>query len=104
MDTEIAPIRDAIARYSPRTELRELDYLGRFASVSTHDNGIVCREHEDTWLWRSDRPLAEYRPGPEVHSLVLHPLAALDALGEELVPHAEAIRALQLVTSQKRSS
>lgn len=78
--------------------------VGRFRHESKHPNGIICREYEDTWLWRSDRPLSEYRPGPEVHSLVLHPLAALDALGEGLVPHPEAIRALQLVTSQTRSS
>jgi isopentenyldiphosphate isomerase len=51
----------------------ELDYLGRFSTESRHDNGIVCREHQDTFRWRSDRALSEYRPGPEVASLLLLP-------------------------------
>lgn len=67
--------------------IAELDYLGRFSSVSTHDNGIVCREHQDTFRWRSDRPLADYRPGPEVASLLLVPVGELASLGDALVPH-----------------
>ena len=78
----------------PPPSLRELDYLGRFRHASVHPNGITCREWEKTYVWRSDRALADYRPGPEVHSLLLHPLASLDALGEELVPHPEGIKAL----------
>jgi isopentenyldiphosphate isomerase len=67
--------------------IAELDYLGRFSAVSTHDNGIVCREHQDTFRWRSDRALADYRPGPEVASLLLVPLSELASLGDTLVPH-----------------
>lgn len=67
--------------------LGELDYLGRFSTVSVHDNGITCREHQDTFRWRSDRALADYRPGAEVASLLLVPLAELASLGEQLVPH-----------------
>jgi len=67
--------------------LTELDYLGRFSTESTHDNGIVCREHQDTFRWRTDRELSEYRPGPEVASLVLMPLGEIVALGDRLVPH-----------------
>ena len=67
--------------------INELDYLGRFSSVSTHDNGIVCREHQDTFRWQSDRALADYRPGPEVASLLLVPLGELASLGDTLVPH-----------------
>ena len=65
----------------------ELDYLGRFSTASTHANGIVCREHQDTFRWRSDRALSDYRPGPEVASLLLVPLAELASMGETLVPH-----------------
>ena len=67
----------------------DLEYLGRFATASTHDNGIVCREHQDTFLWRSDRPLSEYRPGPEVAALLLVPLSELASLvsRDVLVPH-----------------
>jgi isopentenyl-diphosphate Delta-isomerase len=67
--------------------MSELDYLGRFSTTSTHDNGIVCREHQDTFRWRSDRALSDYRPGPEVASLLLVPLSELAALGDTLVPH-----------------
>lgn len=65
----------------------ELDYLGRFSVASMHANGIVCREHQDTFRWRSDRALDEYRPGPEVASLLLVPLGELASLGDALVPH-----------------
>lgn len=71
----------------PAPGIAELDYLGRFASVSAHDNGIVCREHQDTFRWRCDRTLADYRPGPEVASLLLVPLNELASLGDALVPH-----------------
>lgn len=67
--------------------ITELDYLGRFSTVSEHDNGIVCREHQDTFRWRSDRALAEYRPGPEVASVLLVPLSEIASLGDTLVPH-----------------
>ena len=67
--------------------ITDLDYLGRFSTVSTHDNGIVCREHQDTFRWRSDRALSEYRPGPEVASLLLVPLSEIASLGDTLVPH-----------------
>lgn len=67
--------------------INELDYLGRFSTVSTHDNGIVCREHQDTFRWRSDRELADYRPGPEVASLLLVALGDVPGLGDTLVPH-----------------
>jgi isopentenyldiphosphate isomerase len=67
--------------------IADLDYLGRFSTVSTHDNGIVCREHQDTFRWRSDRALSEYRPGPEVASLLLVPLSEIASLGDTLVPH-----------------
>lgn len=78
--------------------LADLDYVGRFSLVSTHDNGIVCREHQDTFLWRSGRPLADYRPGPEVASLLLVPVSEITSLGDTLVPHdprmLDALRAL----------
>lgn len=67
--------------------LEALEHLGRFRHESVHPNGIVCREHEDVWLWRSDRALEDYRPGPEVAGLVFVRLDELASLGEELVPH-----------------
>lgn len=67
--------------------MSEIDYLGRFSTVSEHDNGIVCREHQDTFRWCTDRELAEYRPGPEVASLLLVPLGEIRSLGDALVPH-----------------
>lgn len=73
--------------------ISELDYLGRFSIVSVHDNGITCREHQDTFRWRTDRPLSEYRPGSEVASLLLVPLAELASLGDALVPHDPAMLA-----------
>lgn len=35
-----------------------------------HENGLVDREIHDVHVVRIDRPLAEYRPGPEVTGLV----------------------------------
>lgn len=71
----------------PPPPLDALDYVGRFRHESVHENGIVCREHEEVFVWRSDRPLDEYRPGPEVSELVFVPLAELASLRDELVPH-----------------
>ncbi len=67
--------------------LERLQHIGRFRHESVHPNGIVCREHEDVYVWWSDRALEEYRPGPEVAELVFVPLAELASLGDELVPH-----------------
>jgi isopentenyldiphosphate isomerase len=74
----------------PPPPLEALEYVGRFRHESVHGQGtsrIVCREHEEVFVWRSDRPIEEYRPGPEVSELVFVPLAELASLGDALVPH-----------------
>ena len=71
----------------PPPKLSELDFLGRFKSESKHENGIVCREHQDTFRWWSDRPLIEYRPGPEVLQLMVIDLDQIPNLGDRMVPH-----------------
>lgn len=47
----------------------------------------TTRAPQDTFRWQSDRALADYRPGPEVASLLLVPLGELASLGDTLVPH-----------------
>lgn len=47
-----------------------------------HENGLVDRELHDVHLLRCDRPLEDYRPGPEVSGLAAVPLRALVALAQ----------------------
>ena len=47
-----------------------------------HESGLVDRELHDVFLLRCDRPLEDYRPGPEVSGLTAVPLRALLALGQ----------------------
>lgn len=59
---------------------RELQYVGSRARVSDGDMpGIIDREIEEVFLYRDDRPLADYNPNPiELEGLVSIPL--VDAL------------------------
>jgi isopentenyldiphosphate isomerase len=52
----------------------------RHREEHVHDNGLVDRELHDVHLLRCDRPLEDYRPGPEVSGLVAVPLRELVAL------------------------
>jgi isopentenyl-diphosphate delta-isomerase type 1 len=65
-----------------RVDVRELEPLTRHRQEHVHDNGIVDREIHDVHLLRSDLPLVDYRPGPEVSGLVAVPLDAIVALVE----------------------
>lgn len=47
-----------------------------------HESGLVDRELHDVFLLRCDRPLEDYRPGPEVSGLTAVPLRALLALAQ----------------------
>jgi isopentenyldiphosphate isomerase len=54
----------------------------RHRQEHVHDNGLVDRELHDVHLVRCDRPLDEYRPGPEVSGLVAVPLRSLVELAQ----------------------
>ena len=65
--------------------------IGRSTSTTS---GLVDREIHDVHLLRCDRPLEDYRPGPEVSGIVSVPLDAL----VELVTGERASLATTLVT------
>jgi isopentenyldiphosphate isomerase len=58
-------------------EPSELQHVLRHRQEHVHQNGLVDREIHDVNLLRRDRPLDDYRPGPEVTALVSVPLDAL---------------------------
>lgn len=75
-------------------EPRELQHVLRHHQEHVHQSGLVDREIHDVHLVRSDRPLDDYRPGPEVSGLVAVPLEAL----RELVAGTRASIATTLVS------
>ena len=54
----------------------------RHRQEHVHDNGLVDRELHDVHLLRSDLPLEDYRPGPEVSGLAAVQLRALVELAQ----------------------
>jgi isopentenyldiphosphate isomerase len=75
-------------------DVGELEPLARHRQEHVHDNGLVDREIHDVHLLRCDRPLEDYRPGPEVGGLTS---VALEAL-VELATGARASIVTTLVT------
>ena len=75
-------------------DVAELQPLGRHRQEHVHESGLVDRELHDIHLLRCDRPLEEYRPGPEVSGIASVPLNAL----VELVTRERASLATTLVT------
>jgi isopentenyldiphosphate isomerase len=75
-------------------DVRDLEALPRHRQEHRHENGLVDRELHDVHLLRCDRPLEDYRPGPEVSGLVSVPLDQL----VELATHARDSLATTLVT------
>jgi isopentenyldiphosphate isomerase len=61
-------------------DVAELEPLGRRLQEHVHASGLVDREIHDVHLLRCDRPLEEYRPGPEVSGIASVPLDALIGL------------------------
>ena len=71
--------------------LEDLIPLGVRVSVGEREDGTRDREIQDVFLWRSVRPLAEYRPQPvEVTALVRVALDDALALLAGRAPHAPA--------------
>jgi len=77
-----------------RVDVAELEPLVRHRQEHVHENVLVDRELHDVHLLRCDRPLEDYRPGPEVVGLVS---VALDEL-VELATGARDSIATTLVT------
>ena len=58
----------------------ELTPVMRHFQEHVHESGLVDREIHDVHLLSCDRPLEDYRPGPEVAGLTAAPLAAVAEL------------------------
>jgi 8-oxo-dGTP pyrophosphatase MutT (NUDIX family) len=76
----------------------ELTPVMRHFQEHVHESGLLDREIHDVHVLRCDRPLEDYRPGPEVAGLTAAPLAAV----AELACGARASLLTTLVTFDDR--
>lgn len=72
-------VREAEEEIGRAVALDDLIHLGTRVAVGGMEDGVDDREIQDVFLWRSDAPLASYRPQP-VEVTALERVALADAL------------------------